>query len=458
MNAKKVGWVKDEFKEISLGDQRLNERLIKTAELLAIRPSESINRAIEDAADKKAAYRLFDNDKCTSEKIFSVHQKRTMERMSGHRIVLSIHDTTFLNYNGHKATEGLGSIGGPSEENPAQGLIFHAGLAATASGLVLGLQNLKIWSRPKNGIGERSADCKAEEKESYRWITGMREAKKLYSPETQMIFIADREGDMFELFLEAQQTGCDVVIRNKHDRMIIGTDYYLSWHLDRLSDGGTLEVDDTKNNRKAIVKVTYSKIAFNNPKEARAKHLARKDIDRVEMYIVEAKEIDPPEGIEDLHWKLLTTLPVESKEMAEEVIGYYRKRWHIESFYKVFKKGCCDVESCCLQDSDNLEKYLTLFAVIAWRIYWMVHINRISPTAPCTDVLTDLEYKTLHCRSNKTKELPNGPPPSVREVIRLIAKMGGFNGRKGDKEPGMITLWRGWIRLQDMVEMYEIMS
>jgi len=83
MNAKKVGWVKDEFKEISLGDQRLNERLIKTAELLAIRPSESINRAIEDAADKKTAYRLFDNDKCTSEKIFSVHQKRTMERMNG---------------------------------------------------------------------------------------------------------------------------------------------------------------------------------------------------------------------------------------------------------------------------------------------------------------------------------------------------------------------------------------
>jgi hypothetical protein len=25
-------------------------------------------------------------------------------------------------------------------------------------------------------------------------------------------------------------------------------------------------------------------------------------------------------------------------------------------------------------------------------------------------------------------------------------------GRKGDKDPGLLTLWRGWMRLLDMME------
>ncbi len=451
-------WIKKEFAEISLGDKRLDRRFIRTVELFAKHPESTINRAIEDSNDKKAAYRLFSNGRCSADKIFLAHQKRTKVRMQGHSVVLSIHDTSYLNYDDHEATEGLGSIGGPVEDNPAQGLICHSAMALTEKGVPLGIQHMKIWARPEKGIGERATDCPTEDKESFKWIEGMREAKKLYSGNTQMIFIADREGDMFELLLEAKTLGIDVVIRSKHDRMIIGKDYYLSWHLAKQTDGGYALVEDTKNNRDASVKITYSKVAFNDPKENRAKHLARNDIDRVEIYVVEAREENPPEGVEPLYWRLLTTIPVTSKDLAEKIISYYRKRWHIESYFKVLKKGCCDVESCCLQTGGKLEKYLSVFAIIAWRIYWMVHINRYAPDSPCTFVLTDTEWKTLYCRTNKTKALPEGPPITIREAIRLIAKMGGFNGRKGDGEPGMITLWRGWIRLQDMVEMFEVMS
>ena len=88
----------------------------------------------------------------------------------------------------------------------------------------------------------------------------------------------------------------------------------------------------------------------------------------------------------------------------------------------------------------------------------MVYINRIEPRGGASLVLTENELKTLYCRTNRVKTCTDMPEMTVRDVVRLIAKMGGFNGRKGDKEPGMITLWRGWIRLQDMVEMYEIMA
>ena len=451
-------WVNKEFADISFGDKRLDRRFLNTVEIFSQHPRATINRAIEDSADKKAAYRLFSNNSCTASKILSVHQARTRQRMKNHQVVLSIHDTTYLNYNNHDATDGLGSIGGPSDDPPAQGLICHAGMALTETGVPLGIQSLKIWARPENGIGARSIDCPAVEKESYRWIEGMKEAQKLYSEKTQMIFISDREGDMFDLFLEAQKLGVDVVIRSKHDRLIIGNDYYLSWHLAKLCDGEYVTVEDHKNNRKANVKITYAKIAFNSPIERKSKHLLRNDINKVEVYVVEAKEENPPDGKNPLHWRLLTTIPVKSTESAKKIINYYRKRWHIESFFKVFKKGCCDVESCCLQSADKLMKYLTVFSIIAWRLYWMVHINRHRPDANCTEALTENEWKTLYCRTYKTKIIPTGPPMSMREAIRLIAKMGGFNGRKGDKEPGMITLWRGWIRLQDMVEMFEVLS
>ena len=38
----------------------------------------------------------------------------------------------------------------------------------------------------------------------------------------------------------------------------------------------------------------------------------------------------------------------------------------------------------------------------------------------------------------------------------MIAKLGGFLGRKSDKEPGTTTLWRGLQRLDNMVDFYRI--
>jgi len=41
--------------------------------------------------------------------------------------------------------------------------------------------------------------------------------------------------------------------------------------------------------------------------------------------------------------------------------------------------------------------------------------------------------------------------------MRWIAQLGGFLGRKGDGEPGIRTVWRGWQRLQDMVAMWRVL-
>ncbi len=46
------------------------------------------------------------------------------------------------------------------------------------------------------------------------------------------------------------------------------------------------------------------------------------------------------------------------------------------------------------------------------------------------------------------KKPPQQMPP-IREVVCLIAQLGGFLARKGDGEPGVKSLWLGLMRLRD---------
>ena len=454
-------WANEEFRSSYFGDKRISKRLIQVVNNLSFRPDKTINGAIEDYSSTKACYRFFENEQVTKSKILSPHVEQTHARMKKHSVVLAIQDTTFINYNRHKQTTGLGSIGKyPDMENPVQGVIAHTTLAFTPLGLPLGLLDQAIWSRPEKGHGLRGRDTPIEEKESYKWIEALDNTLKFNHDKTQVITVADRECDIFEFYQSAINYKADLIVRAKHDRMINGGDNYLSWHLDKKSDAGEIEVEvptKERKTRKAKVSLTFSKITFESPKSSLASG-------SISLYVVNAKEKEPAKNVDALEWTLLTTLPIMVKADAEVVIGFYRMRWHIESYFKVLKTGC-KVEDCRLETKEKLEKYITLMSVVAWRLYWMTHMNRYAPDIPCTVVLTDAEWKALWTKINKEKikkglikKKPPKSPLTVREALVHIAKMGGFNGRKGDGHPGMISIWRGWIRLQDMTEMWEIMN
>ena len=91
-------WSEQEFRQDALGDQRLNKRLKKLAEDLSASPGAPINQASKDWAATKAAYRFFQNDKVTSEKILSAHRTRTWERIQHEPVVLAIQDTRTLTF------------------------------------------------------------------------------------------------------------------------------------------------------------------------------------------------------------------------------------------------------------------------------------------------------------------------------------------------------------------------
>jgi len=136
------------------------------------------------------------------------------------------------------------------------------------------------------------------------------------------------------------------------------------------------------------------------------------------------------------------------------VVHFYSMRWKIESYFKVLKSGC-NIEKCRLADGDRLKKYIALFSIIAWRIYWMTFINRINPEQSCESALTENEWKTLDCYFNKNAKSTTDPP-SINQAIVWLARLGGFLARKNDGDPGPTYLWRGWSRLQDMAMMREL--
>lgn len=139
---------------------------------------------------------------------------------------------------------------------------------------------------------------------------------------------------------------------------------------------------------------------------------------------------------------------------AGERVRWYRLRWHIEVFHRVLKSGC-QVEACRLSQAEELRRYVTLKSVIAWRLFWMVQIARVQPDAPCPLVVTEPEWQALYTAIHRTTRLPD-TVPTVRQVVRWIATLGGFLGRTGDGDPGVTVLWRGWQRLHDLTTMWVV--
>jgi hypothetical protein len=168
------------------------------------------------------------------------------------------------------------------------------------------------------------------------------------------------------------------------------------------------------------------------------------------MCAVYAYEVNPPENEEAVEWMLLTNLPITTFQEACEKVQWYCLRWRIEMYFKVLKSGF-KVEDCRLATADRLMRYLAVLSVVAWRLFMITLIARTEPDTSCTEFLSDPEWKILFRTVNKGKSLPE-KVPAIGEVIIWIARLGGFLARKSDGMPGTLTLWRGWKRVTDLTE------
>ncbi len=93
-----------------------------------------------------------------------------------------------------------------------------------------------------------------------------------------------------------------------------------------------------------------------------------------------------------------------------------------------------------LGDVERIETALALYMVVAWRINRLIRLGRSLPVLPADLLFEKQEWVAAYVLNRKAP--PKGVP-KLGEVIRLIAQLGGFLGRKHDGEPGAKTLWLG---------------
>lgn len=446
------GWAQGEFAKIDLGDARLERRLRRVAENLSQQPEYPINLASEDAAATKAAYRLFDNEKFAPDSVLSCHRDRALSRMREEPVVLAIQDTSFFNFTSHKKTKGLGPIG--DSTGTLQGLILHSTFAVTPQGLPLGVLSHRCWARQGFCQSDNTHDDRPfVEKESFKWVEAIRDVTELpTSSTTTVVHVADRECDIYEFLREAQGIGAQYLIRACYDRTIESDEFgNVNEQLNALAPRAIVTLDVPTQKRKAELELRFTQVVLRAPSR-----IAKVERLPLPCWVVHVVEPNPPAGCEPLSWTLLTNIEVSSVDDALEKLAWYRRRWSIEEFHKVLKSGCA-VEDCRLQTADRLSRYLALFCVIAWRIFWMVHISRADPRAPAEVVLTKSEIGALCSLERFSAKKLTPSSLTVRQAVTAIASLGGHLARKNDPPPGTLAIWRGWQRLASMTELYDSM-
>lgn len=453
-----TNWSATEFAGVDLADRRLDQRLLLISAGFAAQPQAAIPQACEDWASTKGAYRFFENPKVGAARILAPHQQRTIERMSEHRLIFAVQDTTYLNYSHHPATGGLGFIG--SIEDGQLGLIMHSTLALTSEGVPLGVISQDIWAREEPDAEMDAAarrkvrrESPIEAKESFKWLKAVQETAVLCPDGVDVVHVCDSEADIYEMFQQGEDLGAKMVVRASQDRAVLDSGR-MRQELSQRPVSGYLKVEIPAQRgraaRTAQVEVRYGDMTLRPPYRATSCHT---NLRPLSVSVVWVHEIDAPAGVkEPLEWLLVTNVPVRSFEDAVERVRWYRLRWHIEVFHKVLKSGC-KVEDCRLDQADELIRYLTLKSVIAWRLFWMVQMNRAQPEMDCTVVLAEHEWQALYAAIHRTSVLPERVP-TVRQVVRWIAQLGGFLGRKCDGEPGVTVVWRGWQRLHDLATLW----
>lgn len=463
-------WAVDELAKVDFGDKRLDKRFLKVASSQGKTPQLSINASSADWSCVKGAYRLFDNPKVTPEKILEPHFENTVHRIYGQSLAVILQDTTFVDFSSHEMVPDLGSAGG-IKGYETKGIHFHAGLALSHEGTPLGLVYSKIWTRFKQQAkGHAHTKIPITKKESYRWLECLEQSKASLPSGTKGLVIADRECDIYEYFELAQDLELEVIVRLQHNRVVIdefGDSYRVEDIFKEEKVRGHLDVHIPGNGsrlaRDAKMAVKFKEICFQaNPREIKTPRTkSRRDL---VLNIVQLSEVDAPKDIEALGWTLITSLPTSSLEDAEEVMKFYRMRWTIELYFKSLKTGC-NVEKCRLEEAAKLQKFIALCGIIAWRIMWLTWLQREIPHASGELAITKAEWKTLWLKKHREKIkaglIKAEPPeeiPDLCTITRWIAGFGGFLNRKGDGHPGILTLSRGWIRIMDGAEIYELMA
>jgi hypothetical protein len=457
-------WVEQEFGEVDLGDKRLNDRLMKIVDDRSRIPGVSYLTACGGkVAAVKGFYRLIDSDspQVDHDAILSTHRKRTIERCMSQELVLAIQDTTDMNLTSHPKTKGLGYLNANQTGTKSMGIRLHSTLAFTEYGLPLGMLTSKIMAEPKKTKHKREIpNTPIEEKKSFRWLEAHRQVVEVArkTPQTRFLTVADREGDFFELFHDAQakRSRVGLLVRASHNRVMVGGKKLESL-LEQSENRATIEVTIPRqrskapkgetpgqqgvSERKAELTVCYSQLELPRPKTA----LTIENAQPITVWGIFAYEENAPENSKPIQWKLLTTEKVETAEDAAKMLRFYSIRWRIEEYFRILKSGVKLLDHQH-ESVTALSRVIALDCVLAWRLQLMTLLGRESSNLAADVTFNEWEIRVLKAHNRKLNVWHGEGPMTLQVAMLIIAKIGGYLNRRSDPPPGSKVMWLGFYR------------
>ena len=414
-----AAWAEKEFGGAPLGDHRLSKRLVNIASAKAGIPGRAFTGVAKgDKAAVKGYYRLIDapeDSDVTMNNILQPHRERTMRRMQGQHTVLCIQDGSELNYNGLAACTGLGEIGANQTGAKSRGLHLHSTLAVSASGLPLGVLKAQCLAPAARAQEDKrpAAAIPIEEKKTFYWIEHHRDMVEVAAnmPHTRLINVCDREADFFEMFDEQRRTNSvELLIRAKHDRNIEEAPFKLFAAVGQTEVQTSVRVQIPRQSerpkkskqqarpyrpaRDADLEVRFMRV------QLRPAHY-HADKAPIDIWVVHAREKNPPPNTEAVEWFLLTTVELSSPEDAKQCLKWYCLRWRIEDWHRVLKSGC-RIEDIAHETAARIRRAVAINLVIAWRIMLMTLLGREMPGLPAEVLFSNIELQTLRAYSKKT--------------------------------------------------------
>ncbi|HUA56542.1 MAG TPA: IS4 family transposase [Candidatus Sulfotelmatobacter sp.] len=451
-------WFDRELAGCCFSDERLNKRLRKLVAQIGSAMGQSIPLVCQDWANTKAAYRFFANDRVSEADILAGHFESTRDRtVATDGPVLVLHDTTEFSYQ-RENVEAIGitkSINsgrdkaGRVRAHTVCGILMHSSLAVTTEGLPLGLAAIKFWTRKKfKGTAALKKKINPtrvpiEKKESIRWLENVQQSTALLGEPGRCVHVADREGDIYELFCAAREAGTHFLIRTCVNRLAGDGDHTIADEMEDVAVKGLHRIDVRDNNGdpdEAILEIRYRKIRVLPPIGKQKRYPA------LTLMVIHAEERGTPKNRKKIAWKLITDLPVEARADAIEKLEWYALRWKIEVFHKILKSGC-KAEESKLRTAQRLTNLVAVFCLLSWRVFWMTMLNRSAPDALPGLALTETEIAVLDRLVN---DKPQARRKTLSHYLIKIARLGGYLARANDPPPGNTVMWRGLSRLTDI--------
>lgn len=448
------------FQDAGFGDIRRNARLRETAKQIEhMTEKRGASAVLRGHSELKAVSRATRSKDVNPKEIVEGFIRHTCGDIREDH-VLVIEDTTELNFAWRKKKiEGLGPTGNGID----QGFFLHPAIVVEpVNRVLLGLAGIEVIVRDyakRTTEGEAHKYKDIEEKESYRWINVPREGCEKIPDEVRKTIVADREADIYDLFLIHDKgefgKNTELLIRASRNRKINEGSGYLfdeiaGWDVRCIHK---VEVESRRNrsDRIADCEIRFGKVTIEIPKTQKHKK-GKKSIS--DIHVVDIREADPLHEEEAIHWTLLTTWQVRTAEEAVEKLEWYRCRWYIEEVFRVLKSGF-EAESVRFDNGHSLMNWCALRLMMAVKVmYLRTHRDDETPGS-AKEILTDIELEVLEaCEGDliSLKSTIYRPPKRTNAwAALLVALLGGYKASPSAKPFGHVMIWRGLARLEGAV-------